>query len=52
MFDQQQKTTKSALETQNLIDKSPDDPNSTSNEDVEVLIAKGSENSQCPSKID
>lgn len=28
-------------------------PSSTCNElDVEVLIAKGSENSQCPSKID
>ncbi|KAA8518255.1 hypothetical protein F0562_015862 [Nyssa sinensis] len=50
MFDQQQKRNKSFFEMQNANITSPDGP-STSLEDVEILIADGSENTHFPSKI-
>lgn len=51
MFDQQQKTTNSLLNKQNLDITSPDEP-AFSLEDIDVSILEGSDNNtQFPSKI-
>ncbi|KAI4348763.1 hypothetical protein L6164_009445 [Bauhinia variegata] len=50
LFDQQQKTSNSPLNFENLA-STPDDDKSTSHKDIEVSISEGSGNSFFPSKI-